>query len=100
MGVVGHSNYLVWFETARILMLDQIGVYSEIEAMALPTCPHCHAEYKSPARFDVHLEIHLFLKKKPAHVCILIMKFGGDELLATGHSGSWLHGSAVRPTPT
>ena len=36
MDVVYHSNYLVWFETARILMLDQIGMpYSEIEARGL-----------------------------------------------------------------
>ena len=36
MGVVYHSNYLVWFETARIQMLDQIGMpYSEIEARGL-----------------------------------------------------------------
>ena len=36
MDVVYHSNYLVWFETARIQMLDQIGMpYSEIEARGL-----------------------------------------------------------------
>ena len=49
MDVVYHSNYLVWFETARILMLDQIGMpYSEIEArgLFLPVLT-VSAEYKA-----------------------------------------------------
>lgn len=89
MDVVYHSNYLVWFETARILMLDQIGMpYREIEArgLFLPVLSVC-AEYKSPARFDDHLEIHLFLKKKPRarmHFDYEVRR--GDELLATGQS--------------
>ena len=89
MDVVYHSNYLVWFETARILMLDQIGMpYSEIEArgLFLPVLT-VSAEYKSPARFDDYLEIHLFLKKKPRarmHFDYEVRR--GDKLLAIGHS--------------
>lgn len=89
MDVVYHSNYLVWFETARILMLDQIGMpYREIEArgLFLPVLS-VSTEYKSPARFDDHLEIHLFLKKKPRarmHFDYEVRR--GDELLATGQS--------------
>ncbi|MBL00480.1 MAG: acyl-CoA thioester hydrolase [Opitutales bacterium] len=89
MDVVYHSNYLVWFETARIQMLDQIGMpYSEIEArgLFLPVLT-VSAEYKSPARFDDHLEIHLFLKKKPRarmHFDYEVRR--GNELLAIGHS--------------
>jgi acyl-CoA thioester hydrolase len=89
MDVVYHSNYLVWFETARILMLDQIGMpYREIEArgLFLPVLT-VSVEYKSPARFDDHLVIHLFLKKKPRarmHFDYEVRR--GDELLATGQS--------------
>lgn len=89
MDVVYHSNYLVWFETARILMLDQIGMpYREIEArgLFLPVLS-VSAEYKSPARFDDYLEIHLFLKKKPRarmHFDYEVRR--GDDLLATGQS--------------
>lgn len=89
MGVVYHSNYLVWFETARIQMLDQIGMpYSEIEArgLYLPVLT-VSAEYKSPARFDDNLEIHLFLKKKPrARMHFNYEVLRGDELLAIGDS--------------
>ena len=89
MDVVYHSNYLVWFETARIQMLDQIGMpYREIEArgLFLPVLT-VSAEYKSPAHFDDHLEIHLFLKNKPRarmHFDYEVRR--GDKLLAFGYS--------------
>ena len=89
MDVVYHSNYLVWFETARIQMLDQIGMpYSEIEArgLFLPVLT-VSAEYRSPARFDDNLAIHLFLRKKPCvrmHFDYEVLR--GDKLLAIGHS--------------
>ena len=89
MDVVYHSNYLVWFETARILMLDEIGLpYSEIEArgLFLPVLT-VSAEYKSPAHFDDQLEIHLFMKNKPrARIHFDYEVRRGDELLAIGHS--------------
>jgi acyl-CoA thioester hydrolase len=89
MDVVYHSNYLIWFETARIQMLDEIGIpYREIEArgLFLPVLT-VSADYKSPARFDDHLEIHLFMKKKPRarmHFDYEVRRDG--TLLATGQS--------------
>ena len=67
MDVVYHSNYLVWFETARILMLDKIGIpYREIEARGLyiPVLT-ASIQYKQPAYFDDRLEVHLFMYEKP-----------------------------------
>lgn len=67
MDVVYHSNYLVWFETARILMLDEIGIpYREIEACGLfiPVLV-ANIQYKQPAYFDDRLEVHLFMREKP-----------------------------------
>jgi acyl-CoA thioester hydrolase len=87
MDVVYHSNYLVWFETARIQMLDQIGIpYREIEArgLFLPVLT-ASAAYKRPARFDDRLEIHLFMKKKPrARMHFEYEVRRGEELLVTG----------------
>lgn len=89
MDVVYHSNYLVWFETARIQMLDQIGIpYREIEArgLFLPVLT-VSAEYKRPARFDDRLEIHLFMRKKPrARMHFEYEVWRGEELLTTGTS--------------
>jgi acyl-CoA thioester hydrolase len=87
MDVVYHSNYLIWFETARIQMLDQIGIpYREIEArgLFLPVLT-VSAEYKRPARFDDRIEIHLLMKKKPrARMHFEYEVRRGEELLATG----------------
>ncbi|WPJ96386.1 thioesterase family protein [Coraliomargarita algicola] len=103
MDVVYHSNYLVWFETARIQMLDQIGIpYREIEArgLFLPVLT-VSAAYKSPARFDDHLEIHLFMHKKPrARMHFEYEVRRGEELLATGQSSHGFmdrSGRAQRP---
>ena len=103
MDVVYHSNYLVWFETARIRMLDQIGIpYREIEArgLFLPVLT-ASADYKRPARFDDHLEIHLYMKKKPrARMHFEYEVKRGDELLATGatsHGFMDKEGKGMRP---
>ena len=67
MGVVYHSNYFVWFETARILLLDQIGSpYKAIEANGLfiPVL-EAKASYLSPARFDDRLDVHIYMRNKP-----------------------------------
>ena len=103
MDVVYHSNYLVWFETARILMLDQIGIpYLEIEArdLRLPVLT-ATAEYKSPARFDDRLEIHLFMREKPrARFRFEYEVRRGDTLLATGttsHGFMDKNGKGLRP---
>ena len=103
MDVVYHSNYLIWFETARIQMLDQIGIpYREIEArgLLLPVLT-ATAEYKRPARFDDRLEIHLFMKQKPRarmHFEYEVRRDG--ELLATGTTSHGFmdgNGKGLRP---
>ena len=103
MDVVYHSNYLIWFETARIQMLDQIGIpYREIEArgLFLPVLT-VSAEYKSPARFDDRLKIHLFMRKKPrARMHFDYEVYRESELLATGKSSHGfmdLQGKGQRP---
>ena len=87
MDVVHHRNYLVWFEAARIHMLDEIGIpYRELEASGfyIPVLS-ASLEYKRPAFFDDHLEVHLFMREKPRvrfHVDYEVRR--EDTLLATG----------------
>lgn len=87
MDVVYHSNYLVWFETARILMLDEIGIpYRKIEARGLyiPVLA-ASIQYKRPAYFDDHLEVHLFMHEKPrARFQMDYQVRRDDAVLATG----------------
>ena len=89
MDVVYHGNYLIWFETARIDMLDQIGLpYREVEkrGLYLPVL-NISAEYKIPARFDDILDVHLYMKNKPrARIHFEYEVHRDTEILATGKS--------------
>jgi acyl-CoA thioester hydrolase len=54
MGITYHANYFVWFEEARIHLLDDLGVkYTELEADGyfLPVV-ECQARFFSPVLFD------------------------------------------------
>ncbi|WOO42380.1 thioesterase family protein [Rubellicoccus peritrichatus] len=67
MGFVYHSNYFIWFEAARVQMLDELGLpYTEIEAngLMLPLI-ECSAKFSRPARFDDRVKIHLSIPEKP-----------------------------------
>lgn len=103
MDVVYHSNYFVWFETARILMLDGFGMpYKNMEAEGylLPVLG-ASAEYKLPARFDDRLQVHLYMREKPrARFRFEYEVRRGDELLATGstvHGFMDTKGKGLRP---
>jgi len=65
MGVVHHSNYIRWFEEARIDCLDRAGLtYSKMEengffgATLAVSC-----EYRRSARFNQTVEIEAVLKE-------------------------------------
>ncbi len=103
MDVVYHSNYFVWFETARIQMLDQIGIpYKHLEAQGLriPVL-NASADYHLPARFDDRLQVDLFMKNKPrARFTFYYETKRGNELLATGttvHGFMNANGKGLRP---
>ena len=65
MGVVYHSNFIVWFEVGRVEMLRQLGFrYRDME-----TEDDCHiavadvrVRYKAPARYDDEILIRTRLK--------------------------------------
>jgi acyl-CoA thioester hydrolase len=103
MDVVYHSHYFVWFETARIHLLDRIGLpYRDLEAAGLfiPVL-EAQAQYKSPARFDDRLSVELRLAETPrARFKFNYTVRRDEEVLATGHT---VHafmdakGKALRP---
>ncbi len=55
MGVVYHSNFIIWFEVGRVEMLRELGVtYREMEKQDSTHFPvvDVRCRYKSPARYD------------------------------------------------
>ena len=58
--IAHHSNYLVWFEAARVAYLAEFaGGYQAIRDMGLESLVlEARVRYRRPARFDDPLEIH------------------------------------------
>jgi acyl-CoA thioester hydrolase len=84
MGVVYHSNYLIWFEIGRTDWLRDTGwTYREMEADGI------HCEYKQGARYDDDIEIRTKAKKlSPVRVQFdyEAIRRADGALLATGHT--------------
>jgi acyl-CoA thioester hydrolase len=67
MGIVHHSNYLRYFEVARLEWLSQLGIsYNQIEkeGIHMPVIS-VSIDYKHPARFEDSLKIKITLKEPP-----------------------------------
>ena len=59
-GVAHNSNYLVWFEIARIAYLEEFaGGYPALRGTGLESFVlESHVRYRAPAHFDDRLKIH------------------------------------------
>lgn len=59
MGIIHHSNYIRWFESARIWYMQQIGVdYRDMEKMGIISpVLEVHCIYKSMVHFGDTVEI-------------------------------------------
>ena len=91
MGVVYHSNYLIWFEIGRTDWLRASGcTYRELEAggIQLPVI-EAHCEYRQGARYDDDVEIRTRAKKlSPVRVQFdyEAIRSADGARLATGHT--------------
>lgn len=92
MGVVYHSNFLIWFEVGRVELLRQLGFqYKEMEQQ-----DNCHipvvdlrVRYKAPAQYDDEIVVRTELKRVRSsllHFSYEIFREGDRMLLATGES--------------
>src|SRR5690349_15189124 len=92
MGVVYHSNFIVWFEVGRVEMLRQLGFrYRDMELE-----DDCHiavadvrVRYKAPARYDDEILIRTRLKNvrdSLLHFGYEIVRAEDGALLAEGET--------------
>lgn len=64
MGVVYHSNYLIWFEVGRVEFIRQLGLdykQMELEEGFGIAVVEATARYRAPARYDEELVIRTTL---------------------------------------
>ena len=90
MGVVHHSNYLRYFEVARLEWLSALGVsYTsmEKEGLIMPVID-VKVTYKTPALFDDSLTIYIFLSELPRVKIIFSyeIKNQKDEIVCNGET--------------
>ena len=92
MGVVYHSNFVIWFEVGRVELLRQLGFeYSQMEQQ-----DNCHipvvdlrVRYKAPAQYDDEIVIRTELKNVRSsllHFSYEVFREGNRALLATGET--------------
>ncbi len=64
MAIIHHSNYIRWFEEARVNFLEQIGLgYDTIEAAGVYSpVLRVNCEYRSSVRFNETVEIRVILR--------------------------------------
>lgn len=89
MGVVYHSNFFPYFESARAESIRQLGyTYADMEKMGvIMPVVDVHCRYLRPAKYDDLLTIKTMLKELPVHHKIEFQHevFNEDgELLAVG----------------
>jgi acyl-CoA thioester hydrolase len=89
MAIVHHSNYLRFFETARVVWLEEHDKsYPDWIAMDLHfAVTHASLEYRQPARFDDVIEIKTWLEWVRGASLAMAYQIGCDSrLLVTGRT--------------
>lgn len=91
MQIVHHSNYIRWFEEARVFFFDQIGLkYSDLEKMGLwLPLVDSHCNYKSALKYDERFYIDAKLAEYNGCKMKLeytVYKSDKKEIAATGYT--------------
>jgi acyl-CoA thioester hydrolase len=92
MGVVYHSNYIVWFEVGRVEMLRQLGfTYRDMEEQddTHIAVVDVRCRYKAPARYDEVIVVKTWLilvRDSLLHFGYELLREEDGKLLAEGES--------------
>ena len=101
-GVAHNSNYLIWFEIARVAYLEEFaGGYPALRQTGLESFVlESHVRYRLPAHFDDRLSIHTRVGElRGARFRFDYEVRRGDELIAEGWtSHGCVDAQTLRPT--
>jgi acyl-CoA thioester hydrolase len=92
MGVVYHSNFLIWFEVGRVELMRQLGfTYKDMEREdgCYIAVVDARCRYKAPARYDDHILVRTRLKNVRGsliHFAYEILRERDGALLAEGET--------------
>ncbi len=92
MGVVYHSNYIIWFEVGRVEMLRSFGfTYRQMESEDDTHLPvvEVRCRYKAPALYDDEILVRTHLKNvrdSLIHFYYEVFRKADETLLADGET--------------
>jgi len=89
MAIVHHSNYLCFFEEARVVFLEEhLEPYTAFMELGLNfAVTQAHVEYQRSARFDDRLQIITWVSwVRGASLGMAYRVMRGEEQLAEGHT--------------
>ena len=92
MGVVYHSNHLIWFEVGRVELMRQLGfAYRDIEREAgrFIAVAEAKCRYRAPVYYDEEVVVRTWLKAVRQSVVVFsyeLLRDGTGELLAEGET--------------
>lgn len=102
MGIIHHSNYIRYFEEARLDWMEQIGLdYSQVEDLGIMIpVMFVDCQYLIPVHFEDEIEIQVKLAKFDG----IKMEFsyelynkGTGQLCTTGHTGHCFLDDKMKP---
>lgn len=102
MGVIHHSNYIRWFEEARVDFLNQAGAgYREMEAAGIMSpVLSVSCQYKSMVRFGERVEIRIGITGYNGiklNLCYEVRDAASGEIRCTGESSHCFLGRDGKP---
>jgi acyl-CoA thioester hydrolase len=92
MGVVYHSNYLIWFEVGRVEIMRSLGFdykRMEMEDDTYMVVADAHCRYQHPAHYDEVIIVRtriLEAKNRTLKFGYEILRQSDQKLLANGHT--------------
>ncbi|MCC7510463.1 MAG: acyl-CoA thioesterase [Planctomycetes bacterium] len=89
MGVVYHSNYIIYFEIGRTEAMRQIGItYADLEQRGYVLAViETHANHKASAKYDDLLTVRTWLREATkTRLRFEYAVLNGDSVLTTGHT--------------
>lgn len=103
MGIIHHSNYIKWFEEARVDFMEQIDFdYRKVNKLGIDfALLDVYCEYKSMLRFGDIINIYVTVSELTEMRLVLNYKITGnkpDEICTLGKTGHFFY-SNTRKRP-
>jgi acyl-CoA thioester hydrolase len=104
MGVVYHSNHLIWFEVGRVELMRQMGVADrdiEREDGVFIAVAEVKCRYRAPVYYDEEIVVRTRLKTVRKSVIIFgyeLIKVGTGALVAEGETTHIVTDTKMKPS--